>query len=114
MLANKLIEKLPDLCNTKEHYQSFIRKKNTKSVKQSEIIPYQPKTFENPNLVDIRSVTTEHPKASHKSSKIPRQAEKVGSNSFLNSDTKKFKIFKRKNCSDNKTSSCFHRFWKLR
>ena len=53
MLANKLIEKVPDLRNTKEHYQSFIRKKNTKSVKQSEIIPYQPKTFENPNLVDL-------------------------------------------------------------
>ena len=32
--ANKLIEKIPDPCNTKEHYQSFIRKKPPKSVKQ--------------------------------------------------------------------------------
>ena len=30
---NKLIEKLPDPHNAKEHYQSFIKKKNTKSVK---------------------------------------------------------------------------------
>ena len=61
MLANKLIEKVPDLCNTKEHDQSFIRKKNTKSVKQSETITYQPKTFENPNIVDIKLPITEHP-----------------------------------------------------
>ena len=51
LLANKLIEKIPDPRNAKEHYQSFIRKKATKSVKQSEIITYQPKTFENPNFL---------------------------------------------------------------
>ena len=44
LLANKLIEKIPDRRNAKEHYQSFIRKENTKSVKQSEVITYQPKT----------------------------------------------------------------------
>ena len=27
-------KKIPDPCNAKEHYQSFVRKKNTKSVKQ--------------------------------------------------------------------------------
>ena len=37
LLANKLIKKTPDLCNAKEHYQSSI-KKNTKSIKKSEII----------------------------------------------------------------------------
>ena len=58
LLANKLIEKIPDPHNAKEHCQSFIRKKNTKSVKQSEIITYQPKTFENPNIVDIKSPNT--------------------------------------------------------
>ena len=32
---NKLIEKkIPDPCNAQKHCQSFIRKKNTKSVKQ--------------------------------------------------------------------------------
>ena len=43
------------------------------------------KTFENPNIVDIKSVITEHPKASHKLSKI----EKVDSNNSLYSDMKK-------------------------
>ena len=70
LLANKLIEKIPDPRHAKEHYQSFITKKNTKSVKQSEIIPNQPNTFENPNIVHIKSVITEHPKTSHKDSKI--------------------------------------------
>ena len=33
-LANKLIENIPDPRNAKEYYQSSIRKKNIKSVKQ--------------------------------------------------------------------------------
>ena len=33
LLANKLIEKIPDPHIAKEHYQSFIRKRNKKSVK---------------------------------------------------------------------------------
>ena len=93
LLATKLIEKIPDPRNAKEHYQSLIRKKNTKSVKQSEIITYQPKIFENPNTVDIKSVITENLKTWHKLSKIIRRAEKVGSNSSLYSDTKKVNIF---------------------
>ena len=28
LVINKLREKVPDPCNSKEHYQSFIRKKN--------------------------------------------------------------------------------------
>ena len=80
--ANKLIK---NPRNPKEHYQSFIRKKNRKSVKQSEIITYQPKTFENQNIVDIQSKL--------RLSKTIRQAEKVGSNSSLCSDTKKVRIF---------------------
>ena len=66
LLPNKLIEKIPDPRNAKEHYQSFIRKKNRKSVKQSEIITYQPKTFENPSIVNIKSVIIQHPKTSYK------------------------------------------------
>ena len=54
---------------------------------------YQPKTFENSNIVDTKSVITEHPKTSHKLSKTIRQAEKVGSNNSLYSDTKKAKVF---------------------
>ena len=34
LLANKLIEKIPDPQNAQEYYPLFIRKKNTKSVKQ--------------------------------------------------------------------------------
>ena len=45
LLANKLIEKIPVPDYAKDHYQSFIRKKNTKSV------------------------ITEHPKTSHKLTK---------------------------------------------
>ena len=89
LLSNKSIEKIPDSRNAKEYYLSFIRKKNTKSVKQSEIITYQPKPFENPNIVLIKSVVTEYPKALHKLSK----AEKVAFNSSLYRDTKKSEIF---------------------
>ena len=38
LLATKLTEEIPDPRNANEHYQPFIRKKNTKSVKQSKII----------------------------------------------------------------------------
>ena len=62
LLANKLIEKIPDTVNAKEHYQSFIRKKNNKLVKKPKIITHQPKTLENPNIVDIKSVITKTPK----------------------------------------------------
>ena len=54
LLANKLMAKILDPCNAKWHYQSFIRKKNRKSVKQSEITAYQPKPFENPNINYIK------------------------------------------------------------
>ena len=84
---NKLIEKLPDPCNSKEHYLSIgYNKENKKSVKQLKIITYQPKTFENLNTFYIKSVITEHPKSSHITI---RQNEKVGSNSSLYGDTKK-------------------------
>ena len=69
----------------KKHYHSFIRKKNTKSVKQSKIITYQTKTFENPNIVDIKSIITKHAKTSH----ILSKTKKIDSNSPLYSDTKK-------------------------
>ena len=54
---------------------------------------YQPKAFENPNIVDIKSVITEHPKTSHKLSKTMKQAETLDSNSPLYSDTKIIEIF---------------------
>ena len=76
-------------CVDKKKLIIYKKKKNTKSVKKSEIITYQPKIFEDPNIVDIKSITTEHPKTSHKLSKTIRQAEKVDSNSSLYSAYKK-------------------------
>ena len=67
-------------------------KKNTKSIKKLEIIAYQAKAFENPNIVDIKSIITEHSK-SLELFKTITQAEKVGSNRSLYSDTKKAKMF---------------------
>ena len=107
LLASKLIEKIPDSRNAKEHYQSFIRKKNTKSVKQSEIITYQPKSFWKPRHCWFKSVITEHLKTLYELSKTIRHAEKLGSNSSLYSDIKKEKFFKLKKCKNNKTSTCF-------
>ena len=89
-LASKFTEKIPNSHNAKEHYQSFLWKKNRKSVKQSNVITYQPKTFENPNIVDIKSVTTERPETLHKLCKTIRQAEKVGSNSNAKQNVKTF------------------------
>ena len=66
-----------------------MRKKSRKSIKKSKIINYQPKAFQKPNIVDIKSVITRHLKTSRKLSKT----KKVGSNSSLYSDTKKFKFF---------------------
>ena len=62
MLPSKLIEEVPDPGNAKEHYESLKKKKNRKSVKISEIITYQPNTF---NTVDTKSVIIEYPKTSH-------------------------------------------------
>ena len=88
------------LKNTINH---FLKKKNRKSVKQSEIITYQPKSFVNPNSVDIKSVITEHPKNSH-----IRKGEKVGSNSSLYSETSKGGNFlNEKKHRNNKTRTCF-------
>ena len=47
--------------------------------------------MQNPKIVDTKSVITEHPETSHKSSKTIRQDEKERSNSSLYSDTKKSK-----------------------
>ena len=67
---------------------------------QPKVIIQQPKAIESPNIVDIKSVTIEHPKTSYKLSKTVRQAEKVSqvgsgesSNSPLYSNTKKVRVF---------------------
>ena len=45
-LGNTLTKYIHASRDTKEYYQLFIIKKNRKLVKQSEIITYQPKTFD--------------------------------------------------------------------
>ena len=101
LLSNKLVEKLTDPQNAKEHYQSFLRKKNIKSVKKSKIITYQTK---NPNIFDINSVIIEHSKNLHKLSETIRKDEKVGSNNSLYSDTKISEHFlNKKKCKSSKT-----------
>ena len=107
MLANKLIEKIPDPRNAKELFQSFIRKKNTKSLKQSKLIPH-PKKFWKSKHCLFKISYTEHPKTSHKFSKTTRQAEKVSSNSSLHSDTKKSKnVLNEKNVKTTKRAHAF-------
>ena len=64
--AKKLIEEVPDPRNAKQHSDSFLRKKKRKSVKQSDIITYQPKNFQNPNIVYRKSVITKQPETAHK------------------------------------------------
>ena len=103
--TNKLTEKI-------EHYQSFVRNKTTKSGKKLKIITYQPKTFENPNIAEIKPVIIEHPKMSHELSKTIRQAEKlsqVSYNSSLYSNTKKKKKFflNKKNVAPTKRGHSF-------
>ena len=104
LLVNKLIEKVPDPRNAKEHYESFLRKKNRKSVKQSEAITYQPKTF---GIIDKKSVIIENPKTSHKLSKTIRQTEKIRSRSSLYSDTHTHTHTHTHKYKNNKTRTCF-------
>ena len=89
-------QKISDPCNAEVHFQSFIRKKSTKSVKQWKIITQQSKTLENPNIVDIKLVIIEHPKTLHKLSKTIRHSQKdsqIGYNSSLHSGKKTLKTF---------------------
>ena len=62
-------------------------------MKQSEIVTCQTITFENRNIVDIKSVIAEHLKTLHKLLEIIRQTEKVGSKSSLHNDTKEVNFF---------------------
>ena len=56
LFATKLIEKIHDPQNDKEHYQSIIRNKNTKLLKQSEKITRQPKILETQTLLILNQL----------------------------------------------------------
>ena len=64
MFVTKLRGKKPNPKNftniiAKEYYNSYLEKKNTKTVKRSKAIPQQLKAIEQPNIVDIKSVITD-------------------------------------------------------
>ena len=90
-------KKRVDPFNAKEYYNSYLkRKKNTKSVKRLKITTQEPKTIENADFVEIKSVIIKHPKSSHNLSKTIMQVGKVSqvgfgkrSNRPLYSKTKK-------------------------
>ena len=86
LLASNLIKNIPDPGNVKEHLLIYNKGKHKicKTIKKNYLS----------NIADIKSTTTEHRKTRcYKSSKTTKQAEKVGSNRYLYSDTKKVKIF---------------------
>ena len=58
-------------------YNSYLKRKITKSVKRSKIFTQQPKALENPSIADIKSSTIEYPKTSHKLAKTTRQPESL-------------------------------------
>ena len=96
---------LPIKSEEKIHYATnilsilFEEKKNTKLVKWWKIIAQQPKAFENANIVNIKSVTIEHPKTSCKLSKTIKQAEKISQVSVAgkNSDSPLYSETEKKN-----------------
>ena len=97
IICNQINKNIPDPSNTKAHYQSYLKKKNTKLTKQSKVIFQQPKTVENPNIVDIKSVFIEHSKTSCKLSKTEKVPQVIGveknSTSPLHSETTKIETF---------------------
>ena len=72
MLATRLIAKIDDPSYANEYFNSCFRKKITKLVKRSKLTTQQLKAIENPNIVDIKSVTIKHSKTSRKLSKTEK------------------------------------------
>ena len=81
---------------------SYLKKTNTKLIKESKIFCKQPNTVVNPNIVDIKSVVIEHLETSHNLFKAIRRVEKVSkvsgtsktSDGPLSSETKQVKNFR--------------------
>ena len=69
--------KISDASNAKESYKSFLKKKQKILVERSNIFTQQLKALENSKIIDIKSVSMEHPQTSSKLSTTIKQAEKV-------------------------------------
>ena len=53
--------------NSKEYYKPFLKIKNTEMINRiKKIITHQPKTIENANIVDKRTVIKDHSRNSYK------------------------------------------------
>ena len=73
-------------------------------MKRSKVIVQQPKTIEDPNTVDIKSVIVTHPKTSHRLFKTVKNVQRVGADSSLYSETKTENILNKKNVKITKQS----------
>ena len=70
-------------------------------MKRSKIINQQLKTIDNPNIINTKTVTAEHPKTLHKLFKIAKQVNKLALEKILPDSTfkkkqtkiKKLKLF---------------------
>ena len=63
--VTKLTGNLPDPSTNKEYYNSYLKRRNKKAIKQSKIITQQLKPIINLYTVDIKPVIIEHAKTSH-------------------------------------------------
>ena len=88
---------MPDPSKTKEYYQSKLKEKKQKIGKTIKNNCLTAKSYKNPNIFGIKSAVIEHPKTSHKLSKIIKQVKKVsqigGADNHLHSETKKNENF---------------------
>ena len=82
LLFNETLERRTIYCclQNKPHNAKKLsiiyKKKSGKSVKQSKTVTYPLNNFQKSNIVDIKSIITEHPKVSLKLFKTIRQTEK--------------------------------------
>ena len=77
LFGTKLIVKILDISNGKEHYKFIWSKNPTKLLKRSKIVAQKLKAIENTNTVAVKSAVIEYSETSHKSSETERKVEKV-------------------------------------
>ena len=77
LFGTKLIVKILDISNGKEHYKFIWGKNPTKLLKRSKIVAQKLKAIENTNTVAVKSAVIEYSETSHKSSETKRKVEKV-------------------------------------
>ena len=81
-------------------------------MKRSKIITQQPRLIENSTIIDLKSITMEHPNTSHKLCKLIRQPKKIASsknspNPLYGKSEKGEKIFDETNAKIMKRSHAY-------